>query len=282
MKKLMIATAALAISAVAEAGIAVQATNCVYTANGGCPEVVFKVTGSGKALDPVSKAYTTVSKLKVDGYLVLFPDDQDGDGVCCYPTYSLYITAKIGKNKTDLIFAGAGAEEVDAWTVFGKKLEAVEGGVTDKGKSKTKKYKLESQLGISANYTTKNGYSAGTLVYADDLTAANAAPAIAFFATAFGKATWKNSITYCDKCTKTGDDSEVTPGNYSGWFAGVYESQGIDELCLTCQCSDMGLFGGTWKAKYQAKITSWQVAATRQFGAGVAKQMGEEGELGIE
>jgi hypothetical protein len=276
MKKLMTIAAATALAAVAEAGIAVQTVNCNYTPNTkSCGDVVFKVTGSGKALDPVSKEYTTVSKLKVDGYLVLFPDDSDNDGICCYPTYSLYVTAKIAKNKVGLIFAGAGAEAVDAWTVFGKKLAAAEGGI-DSDKSKKKKYKLESQLGVSANYTTANGYSAGTLVYADDVEAQNSVPAIAFFATSFGKATWMNAQKVCD-CVKKSEDSEITPGNYSGWFAGVYEFAGIDEECLTCTCTDLGLFGGTWKAKYQSKIKSWKTAVSYQFGAGVVNKMVAEG-----
>jgi hypothetical protein len=277
MKKLMTIAAATALAAVAEAGIAVQGINCNYTgtAAGICPEVVFKVTGSGKALDPFNKTYTTVSKLKVDGYLVLFPNDDDGDGICCYPTYSLYITAKIGKYERGIIFAGAGTENVDAWTVFGKKLNAME-DYTDNGKSRKKKYKLESQLGVSANYTSANQYSGGTILYVDDLTG-NTIPGIAFFATSFGKATWKNWSVYCDKCTKLRDGSEFTPGNYSGWFAGVYDAQDpIDEVCLTCTCTQLGLFGGTWKAKYQSKIKSWKTAAANQFGAGVASKMAAE------
>lgn len=274
MKKVMTIAAATALAVVAEAGIVVQTKNCTYDpGKAACPEIVFKVTGSGKALDPVTKDYTTVSKLKVDGYLVLFPDDSDGDGICCYPTYSLYVSARIGKNTTDLVFAGAGAEEVDAWTVFGKKLASAEGGISS-SKSKSKKYKLESQLGISGNWTTKNGYSNGQLLYADDLDG-NSVPAIAFFATSFGKVTWKNSQSVCN-CVKNTDNSQITPGNYSGWFAGVYEFANIDEECLTCNCTDIGLFGGTWKAKYVSKITSWKVAAASVFGAGVASKMAAE------
>jgi hypothetical protein len=271
MKKLMTIAAATALAAVAEAGIAVQSTNCTYNAKiTTCPDVVFKVTGSGKALDPFTKEYTTVSKLKVDGYLVLFPDDSDGDGLCCYPTYSLYVTAKIGKSKTDLVFAGAGVEYVDAWTVFGKKLAAAEGGI-DSDKSKKKKYKLESQLGISADYV--GGNNGGVLYYADDLDQNGATqPLVSFFATSFGKATWMNAQKVCD-CVKKDESSEITPGNYSGWFAGVYQYLGIDEECLTCTCSDLGLFGGTWKAKYQSKIKSWRTAVSNQFGAGVASKM---------
>ena len=289
MKKLMIASAAVAFAAVAQAGIAVQTTNCVKSVSSGCPDVVFKVTGSGKALDTASKNYTTVSKLKVNGWLVLFPTDLGG-GSCCYPTYSLYVNATIGKNTTGLIFAGAGVESVDAWTLFGKKLDDAELYTWESAgleKKKSKKFKLESQLGISAdaigqyNDAAGNSYGgksasayAGTLLYADDV-AANEQPGVSFIATAFGNAAWQvNNQKGCSKCDKpTYEGYEITPGSYSGWFAGFYYEPGIDEECMTCTCSDVAVFGGTWKAKYQTKVASWQAAAANLFGTGTAAQM---------
>lgn len=297
MKKLMIASAAVAFAAVAQAGIAVQTVNCTISRGlTTCPDVVFKVTGSGKALDTVSKNYTTVSKLKVNGWLVLFPADYGlyttgvADGSCCYPTYSLYVAATVGKNTTGYIFAGADTELVDAWTIFGKKLGDAElytwesAGLDHKS---SKKFKLESQLGISADalgqYNDADGNSyggksasayAGQLLYADDIDA-NEQPGLSFIATAFGNATWKvNNQKGCDKCDKpTYEGYEITPGSYSGWFAGFSYEPGIDEECMTCTCTDIAVFGGTWKAKYQTKIASWQAAAANLFGAGVAAQM---------
>ena len=243
-----------------------------------CDEIVFKVTGSGKATDPFTKNYTTVSKLKVNGWLVLWPALQSAtDTACCYPYYSLYFSAKIGKYTENLIIAGADAEAVDAWSVFGKKLDAAEASISGDAK-KSKKFKLESQLGFSGNWLTATGYSSGALLYADDIGAeGDDQPAIAFFAEAFGKATWKTSVTPgCQKCDKpTLDGFEVTPGTYSGWFAGVYEEL-LDAECLNCDCG-FAIFGGTWKAKYQTKVATWQAAVANIFGAGVAAAMQSEG-----
>lgn len=305
MKKLMIASAAVAFAAVAQAGIAVQTVNCTI-AKGltTCPDVVFKVTGSGKALDTVSKNYTTVSKLKVNGWLVMFPADYGlyttgvADDNCCYPTYSLYVNATIGKNTTGLIFAGKDAELVDAWTIFGKKLADAELYTLESAgleKKSSKKFKLESQLGISADALglyadadadgssyggkSSSGY-AGTLVYADDVLAASGnTPGVSFIATAFGNATWAvNNQKGCSKCDKpTYEGYEITPGSYSGWFAGFYFEPGINEECMTCTCTDVAVFGGTWKAKYQTKIASWQAAAANLFGAGTAATMAANG-----
>jgi hypothetical protein len=283
MKKLMIATAAVALTVAAQAGIAVKTVNCYKASvvNSPCDEIVFKVTGSGKATDPFTKNYTTVSKLKVNGWLVLWPALQNPtDTDCCYPYYSLYFNAKIGKYAEDIIIAGADAEAVDAWSVFGKKLDDAETytlASAAREQKKDKKFSLESQLGISGNWTTDNGYSAGTLVYADDVAAADSQPAIAFFATAFGKATWKvSNQAGCNKCDKpTYEGFEITPGSYSGWFAGVYEEL-LDAECLNCTCG-FALFGGTWKAKYQTKVATWQAAVSNLFGAGVVADMLDEG-----
>jgi len=284
MKKLMIVASAMALAAVAEAGIAVKTVNCTTSTPSGCDQVVFKVTGSGKALDTVSKDYPTVGKLKVNGWLVMFPEKyvDPVTGIasddCCYPWYSLYLSARVGKNTTGLIFAGAGAEATDAWTVFGAKLADAEEsviGVTEK--SKSKKFKLDSQLGISADYV--GGNASGTLVYADDVAQINGAPLVTFIATAFGKATWATKFkAACQKCDKpTYEGYELTFGTYSGWFAGFYVDQdGIDEECLTCACTDLGVFGGTWKAKYQTKVTTWQAAAADLFGAKVVPAMVDE------
>jgi hypothetical protein len=78
MKKLMIATAAVALAAVAQAGIVV--TNCTPHIDADCPALVFKVTANGKATDAYSKDYTSVGKLKISkGALVMWPKDADND-----------------------------------------------------------------------------------------------------------------------------------------------------------------------------------------------------------
>jgi hypothetical protein len=286
MKKLMIVAAAAAMVASVQAAIGIKTINCHYNPESGCPEKIFKVTGSGKAIDRESKNYTTVSKLKINGWLVLFPNSDEvvklADGTtqtnCCWDTYSLYVNAKVGKKTTGLIFAGAGNEPVNAWTVFGKKLDSFYNA------EKGKKFKLESQLGISADYTTNGGQSSGTLVYADDL-AGNVTPGIAFIASAFGKMTYRTTTTSscnsCNKTTKTVTGFEFTPGSYSGWFAGMYDGE-TNEDCLTCICTDLNLFGGTWKAKYQTKVGTWEAAARDIFGAKVAAEMGEASDFATE
>jgi len=275
MKKLMIATAAVALAAVAQAGIVV--TNCTPHIDADCPALVFKVTANGKATDAYSKDYTSVGKLKISkGALVMWPKDADNDtntkGDCCYPMYSLYAEVKIGKETYNVLVPQT---YIDSWTLFGKKqdevYEAILGNMT-----KSKTYKLDSQLGISIDATTVTG--SDTIYDADDITWTDTFP-VAFVATAFGKGTVKvNYKKTCDKCTATPSETkgyEIVPGNYSGWFAGLFEGTN-DDLCFVCECTNLNVFGGTWKATYDKKTTTWQAAATRIFGSTVQRAMFED------
>lgn len=260
MKKLMIATAAVALAAVAQAGIAV--TNCNEKVNPECPNVVFKVTASGKIVDGLSKEYKTVSKLKVSkGALVLWGT---GSADCCYDVYSLYLPVKFGKQTVKVLIP---QEELDCWTIFGKNMDAaLEGG------AKNKKYKLESEIGLSY---ADAGVDGDTL---DDLVDGE----LTFIATAVGKATYKYTAESAKKSAcSTGCEPasyDVVPGSYSGWFAGFYPAWG-EELCLTCGCNELDVYGGTWKAKYDAKLSTkggWRQAASYAFGSSTAALMAAE------
>ena len=258
MKKLMIVAAAAALAASAQAGIAV--TNCHKVVNTECPNIVFKVTASGKIVDGATKEYKTVQKLKVSkGALVLWGT---GSEECCYDVYSLYLPVKVGKTTYKVVIP---QEQLDCWTVFGKNLEA-----TEDSYSKNKKFKLDSEIGLSFDDEAALGDDLGEDV---ELT---------FIATAVGKATYKYAAATVPKnqCQTCGVESyDVVPGNYSGWFAGFYPAEG-DELCLTCECNDVDVYGGTWKAKYDSAKSiknGWTKAASYAFGSSTLAAMKEEG-----
>lgn len=273
MKKLMIATAAMAFAAVAQAGIVV--TNCVVKPSG-CPELVFKLTANGKATDAYSKDYTSVGKFKISkGALVMWASDMDGDPKttddCCYPAYSLYAEVKIGKATYNVLVPQT---PIDSWTLFGKNqdeaYDAILGNAT-----KAKTYTLDSQLGISASVPNgDNIYDVDT-----DPTFTTDFDDAAFVATAFGKG--KVKVNYkkatCNSCgsTPASQSYEIVPGDYSGWFAGFFKGTNED-LCFVCSCTDINVFGGTWKAKYDKKTTTWTAAANRVFGSVVQRAMAEE------
>jgi hypothetical protein len=273
MKKLMIATAAVALAAVAQAGIVV--TNCTLHIDSDCPALVFKVTANGKATDAYSKDYTSVGKFKIsNGALVMWPKDADNNpdtkGDCCYPMYSLYAEVKVGKATYNVLVPQT---PIDSWTLFGKNQDEVYDAILGNS-TKNKTYKLDSQLGISASVPAGDEiWLADTIGGTDEVDDfANAA----FIATAFGKGTVKvNYKRTCDKCTATPSETkgyEIIPGNYSGWFAGLFEGTNAD-LCFVCECTDINVFGGTWKAKYDKKTTTWQAAASRVFGSAIQRAM---------
>lgn len=270
MKKLMIATAAMAFAAVAQAGIVV--TNCDPIVKSTCPALVFKVTASGKATDAYSKDYTSIGKFKIsNGALVMWPTEV-AQGECCYPMYSLYAEVKIGKFAYDVLVPQT---PIDSWTLFGKNQDAAYEAILGNA-TKSKTYKLDSQLGISAN-----AFNGDDIIDVDE-DPENLAEVFdaAFMATAFGKGSVK--VNYkkakCNSCgpTPASQSYEIVPGNYSGWFAGLFLGTNSD-LCFVCYCSDINVFGGTWKAKYDKKTTTWEAAATRVFGSVIQRSMLDNG-----
>ena len=258
MKKLMIVAAAVALAATAQAGIVV--TNCAQKVSAECPNIVFKVTASGKIVDGITKAYKTVSSLKVSkGALVLWGSGSDD---CCYDYYSLYLPVKVGKVTYKIVVP---QEELDCWTIFGKNLALID-EVT-----KNKKFSLESEIGLSYDDDAALG---------EDL---DEDVALAFIATAVGKATYKYTAEKEGKTSgcKVGcipESYDVIPGNYSGWFAGFYPAEG-EEFCLTCACNELDVYGGTWKAKYSKDWSiknGWTKAANYAFGAATLAVMKAE------
>jgi len=262
MHKLMIAAAAASLAVASYGSIVV--TNCAPVSKG-CPQVIFKVTGSGKTATAAVKEYKTVSKIKISkGALVLWGNGAD-DEACCYDQYSLYLNVKLGKLTYKILKPQAA---LDSWTIFGKNMDAAD--LYDG--SKNKKFSLESQLGLS--------HAAGDDAYLDSIDE-DFDDEFAFFASAFGKATYKFTAAkapknVCQTCTVSSYD--VVPGSYSGWFAGVMTADG-DELCLTCGCNELDVFGGTWKAKYDksmSTVNGWTKAASYAFGASMAAAMKAE------
>lgn len=283
MKKLMVIAAAATLAAVAEAGIVVN-TNCNPRAKG-CPVVAFKVTASGKIAAPVEKkdnVYKTTSKLSIKkGALVLFPEQVVGGAAddCCYSAYSFYLQVKINKETYPV---GVFYEAIDSWSIYGKNynksLEA----------EKSKKYKVESELGLAYANTSSASTGMASPAAGNDTVVSGGPLAdldlgladFAFIATAFGKGTYaytfKESKSACSACTVT-ENYEFTPGNYSGWFAGLVSDFGGDYGCLMCMCADLDVFGGTWKAKYDKSWSKnaegWEKAASYVFGAGAVADM---------
>ena len=284
MKKLMVIAAAASLAAATEAGIVVN-TNC-NPVSATCPVVAFKVTASGKIAASVEKKddiYKTASKLQIKkGALVLLPTQLTGgsDPDCCYDLYSLYLQVKVGK---ETIPVGIFSEEIDSWSIFGKNYSKALDA------EKSKKYKVESEIGLSyINATSaQSGISSGAPNNGSDSVTGSAGLDIdlnltdfAFIATAFGKGTYAYSqgktVNACGACQVGSASYEFTPGNYSGWFAGLIEEGDGDAGCLLCNCANLDVFGGTWKAKYNK---TWSVrqgfaaAARWVFGSETVKQM---------
>lgn len=248
MKKLMIAAAAAAMTAGAFAASFLP-IDCI----GGdpevseCPDMVFKLTGSGKAVQDVKGEYKTVKALKISkGALVMAPSDSMIDcGICCYDTASIYALVKVGSAKHYIAI-----EEVPVakWSIFGKNVEKVSNFLTEMKKGS--KVDLESDLYLAADDSE--------IFFGDDDD--SFVSAVTFRASAFGNMTAKNlkgkesSGNYCVKPPVEECVLEFTPKSYSGWFAGNYDTLVNEgQLCFNCECGEYDIFGGTWKAVFQNK-----------------------------
>jgi hypothetical protein len=233
MKKLMIVAAVAAMTFVSEAaGLKpTPCENCGYN-NTSCDVVVFKVTGSGKAV-VVKSDYKEVGSLKIKkGALALVGTYCEPNDSCCYDAGMFYATIKAGKSTFKL------ASEITpgVWSVFGKKLDQIRGGDYKQGKT----YKLDSALFVES---AGNDYIEGDV----DV------EGLYFAASAFGKVSVKISkdgkSSSCNPTT--GCTPTYTPQSYSGWFVGKYACVG-EEDCFLCDCTDTDVFGGTWKASYKS------------------------------
>lgn len=241
MKKLMIVAAAAVMTLVSEAGsLKPQACPDCGISVSDCDVVVFKVTGSGKAV-VVKNDYKAVGALKIKkGALALTGTECEATGICCYDSGYFFATLKAGTST----FTLASEIEPTVWSVFGKNLDLIRAGDFKPGKS----YNLDSALFIESQ---GSDYVEGD-VFVDDLY---------FAASAFGtvgvKITKDGSSASCNP-TK-GCDPIYTPKNYSGWFVGKYACVG-EEDCFLCDCTDTDVFGGTWKATYQGSKKSLSAA----------------------
>ena len=280
MKKIMIAAAVAAIGVVGYAADSAQTIktteciNCGYTSKGEIPDcatVVFKVTGSGKAaLDKGS--YKSVGSIKIKkGALAIVGDKCLTEERCCYERGIFFAKIKAGKKTFDLM----SPINVKVWSIFGKNLDKARNWETSikPGKSVC----LDSALFITTPWQADCVFDEYTLLTyldwdgevdlanldaIDDWTSdvdVDTKPQFAFWASAFGKVDWKvtsqkESKKYC-KNTSTGCEPIVTPKNYSGWFVGTYLCVN-KENCFMCDCPDLDVFGGTWKAVYQKKINT--------------------------
>ena len=242
----MIVAAAAAMTLVGEAKL--KPTECTECgAASGCDVVVFKVTGSGKAV-VVKDDYKAVGSLKIKkGALALVGDYCELDGLCCYDGGWFYATLKANK-KTFKLASEIG---LGVWSVFGKNLDKIRSNDVKEGKS----YKLDSALFIESQ---GNDYIDGD---AD-------VDQLYFAASAFGTVNVKISKAGGSSCNPTaGCDPTYIPKSYSGWFVGKYACVG-EEDCFLCTCTDTDVFGGTWKASYKASAKT-EAAAARLAGVSI-------------
>lgn len=243
MKKMI--TAVIACATMFASNGALNPSPCVDCGGGiveasECDVVVFKVTGSGKAV-LAKDGYKTVGSMKIKkGALALVGAFCSSTGACCYDTGMFYATVKAGK-RTILI-----AQEVtpSVWSLFGKNLQAVRTGRVKKGK----KYDLDTALFIDGD--------------GDVLTDDDNIEDFQFAAAAFGKFNVeiskgsKKSTSSCYEDVSCPECTPVyTPKKYSGWFVGKYACIG-EEDCFLCDCANTDVFGGTWKASYMSKHTT--------------------------
>lgn len=244
MKKLMIAAAAAAMTFVGNAGLMpARCDDCgAVDPDQECETIVFKVSGSGKAV--VDKgAYKEVGSLKIKkGALALDGQLCEATGACCYDAGYFYATIKAGK-KT---FAMAAPVELLVWSVFGKNLDKTRSYLTQIKPGK--KVTLNSALFVVGSEAEVDD---------DDIDLSE----FAFYAAAFGKVEMKvtkikdGKSGYCEKGDPSGCDPIYTPKTYTGWFVGTYPCVN-EEDCFLCDCTDTDIFGGTWKAVYQSKYTT--------------------------
>lgn len=271
MKKLMVAAAAAAMAAgVYAAGF--QPIDCTPDVpEGDCPVMTFKLTASGKAVQDYKGEYKTVKTLKISkGALVMMPDEtmaQDCD-ICCYATANIYATVKVGSATH---YVAINDVAVTKWSIFGKELDKVANFLTEMKKGSTKT--VESDLYLEADdvdvyFATDDDSIVSTVL---------------FRAAAFGKMNAKNlkagsvSNSYCVKPEQKECVLEFTPKSYSGWFAGNYDvCVNDDQLCFNCDCGQYDIFGGTWKATYQAKATTQAAIAKLAWGKNVKFDDDEE------
>lgn len=265
MKKLMIAAAAAAMTAGAYAADFLPIDCLPEVGEGVCPVMVFKLTGSGKTVQNYKDAYKTVKTLKISkGALVLTPDEAMAEecDICCYATAEILATVKVGSTThyVDIVDV-----PVTKWSIFGKNLEKVANFLTEmkKGSSVT----LESDLYLEADEAEI--YFAGADDDDDGLITA-----VTFKAAAFGSMLAKNlkagsvSTSYCVTPEQKECVLQFTPKTYNGWFAGNYDvCVHDDQLCFNCDCGEYDIFGGTWKAVYQAKVQSVAQIVKLAFGS---------------
>jgi len=260
MKKLMIVAAAAAMTFVGTAALKpAECPDCGTTVDpSDCDTIVFKVTGSGKCV--IDKGdYKTVGSLKIKkGALALEGEICETTGYCCYDEGTFFATIKAGK-KT---FGMAVPVELGVWSVFGKSLEKSRNYLTSIKPGK--KVTLESAL-----------YLVGAEVEVDEDGDVDLGE-FALVAAAFGKvdmkvtALKKGSTAYCEKGSDSGCDPVYTPKTYNGWFVGTYPCVG-EEDCFLCDCTDTDIFGGTWKAVYQSKVTT-TAGAMRLAGVDITEE----------
>lgn len=251
MKKLMFVAAAAAMTAGAYAAEFLPIDCLPDVEVSECPVMTFKLSATGKAVQDIKGEYKTVKSLKINkGALVMLPDEAMAQdcGICCYATATILATVKIGSATH---YVEIPEVDVTKWSIFGKDLNTVANFLTDMVKGSTKT--LESDIYLEADDTD-------VLFAGDDDSLIST---VTFRAASFGKMTAKNlkagavSNKYCVKPTKKECVLEFTPKTYCGWFAGNYDvCVQDDQLCFNCDCGEYDIFGGTWKAIYQAKATT--------------------------
>lgn len=279
MKKLMIVAAAAAMTTVAGAASfkPVDCADTITPTTTDCDYMVFKVTASGKTTQDVnSGAYKKVASLKVKKGALVFKFNADcaaavEDPICCYDTADLFATVKVGKETTKIAVPDI---SVDKWSVFGKDLEKAINWSTQIKQGK--KVTLESDLFL----VTPSGIAVKPADPADDYISIDKdndayLKTISFAASAFGKYQVKvnkasskvSGKGYCVVTTNsTACAATWTPKSYSGWFVGTRELLDGDQACFNCECGTYEVFGGTWKATYDAKKSTSAAAQQYAFG----------------
>ena len=243
MKKLMIVAAAAAMTIGANAAVFAPIDCDTPDTESPCPVLVFKLTANGKAtVDMNDGAYKTVKTLKIQkGALALLPnEDCAAEGLCCYDTATLYATLKLG---SETVYLGLEDLEIGKWSVFGKNFEKAKNYLTmiKPGKSVT----LESDL----------------FILGEDVDTLDGEDTVSLWAAAFGEFTLKVSKAgkaggYCVEDPEKGCDPIWTPKTYNGWFVGYRGLVNDMYSCFNCDCGEYDIFGGTWKAVYQSKLSS--------------------------
>ena len=159
----------------------------------------------------------------------------------CYDCADIYVNVKAGKANYALKYTDV---ELLKWSVFGKNFAKFEDAATQLVPIKYS-YKLETEMALRA----------------EDYAGSDIVDSASLYMVAFGDATLKQFASTSGKglCADGVCKPETSSAfKLNGWFVGWYDDlNGMpDEAQYTCDACGGYLYGGTWSATYDEKLSA--------------------------